>query len=242
MSYYPDRNDDIEEKRKLAKAFIKTPTRDTFTELVAHDGFWATETRGSIDHYVDNIVFDEQTPEEVATAIEQALKDRDALEDIRELDGFGWATATELLHSLAPDTYPILNKRAVAGMEALDYEVPNKQTASVEEYWDFVNDVEEAYEKYGLRTVINESESAPPIPEDATDFEAADAAFNAHYDEDAYDIDLEALREARKGGRRLEVPEDLWERIETEVANDPTYRDVEDFLYSAVRNELDRDR
>jgi len=38
------------------------------------------------------------------------------------------------------------------------------------------------------------------------------------------------------------VPEELWERIEEKVVSDPTYRDVEDFLYSAVRNELNRDR
>jgi hypothetical protein len=241
MSYYPDRNDDIEEKRELAENFLKTPTRDSFVKLVSHDGFWATETRGSIDHYVDDIVFDGQTPHDVATAVERALEDTDTLGDVLELDGFGWATATELLHVLAPDTYAILNKRAVAGMEALGYDPPNKQTASVDEYWDFVDDVREAYEEYDLRSVVNESESAPDIPEDATDLEAADAAFNAHYDEDAYDIDLEALQEARTGGRRLEVPEELWERIEAEVASDPTYRDVEDFLFAAVRNELNRE-
>jgi hypothetical protein len=241
MTYYPDRNDEIEEKRKLAEAFLENPTRDAFAALVAHDGFWATETRGSIDHYVDDIVFEDQTPDEVATAVERALKDTDGLEEVLDLDGFGWATTTELLHVLVPDTYAILNKRAVAGMEALGHDPPNRQTASVEEYWDFVDDVQEAYETYDLRVVVNESESAPDVPENHTDLEAADAAFNAHYDEDAYDIDLAALREARTGGRRLEVPEELWERIEAEVAGDPTYRDVEDFLYSAVRNELNRD-
>ncbi|MDL0135832.1 hypothetical protein PNP85_06485 [Halobacterium salinarum] len=241
MTYYPDRNDEIEEKRKLAEAFLENPARDAFATLVAHGGFWATETRGSIDHYVDDIVFEDQTPDEVATAVERALKDTDGLEEVLDLDGFGWATTTELLHVLVPDTYAILNKRAVAGMEALGHDPPNRQTASVEEYWDFVDDVQEAYETYDLRVVVNESESAPDVPENHTDLEAADAAFNAHYDEDAYDIDLAALREARTGGRRLEVPEELWERIEAEVAGDPTYRDVEDFLYSAVRNELNRD-
>jgi len=238
MSYYPDRNDDIEEKRDLAENFLKTPSRDTFVELVSHDGFWATETRGSIDHYVDNIVLDDQSPGEVVATVERALEDTDALEDVLELDGFGWATATELLHVLAPETYAILNKRAVIGMAALGHGAPNRQTASVEEYWDFVDDIREAYEEYELRAVIDESESAPDIPDNHTNLEAADAAFNAHYDEEAYDIDLEALREARTGGRRLEVPEELWDRIEAEVADDPTYRDVEDFLYSAVRNEL----
>ncbi|QCW01849.1 hypothetical protein [Natrinema pallidum] len=240
MTYYPDRNDEIEEKRELAKAFLESPTRDAFAELVAHDGFWATEPRRSIDYYVDDIVFDDQTPDEVAAAVEQALEDSDALEKVLELDGFGWATATELLHVLAPDTYAILNKRAVLGMEALGYDAPNRQTASVEEYWDFVDDVREAYEVYNLRAVVNEAESAPDVPEAHTDLEAADAAFNAHYDEDAYDIDLEALQEAQTGGRQVEVPEDLWQMIEEEVEGDPRYRDAEDFLYSAVRNELSR--
>lgn len=57
----------------------------------------------------------------------------------------------------------------------------------------------EAYEEYDLRAGVNESKSVPDIPEDHTDLEAADAAFNAHYDEDAYDIDLKALQEARMG-------------------------------------------
>lgn len=241
MTYYPDRNDDIKKKRELAEAFLENPTRDGFATLVAHDGFWATEPRRSIDYYVDDIVFDNQPPDEVAATVERALGDTDALEDVLELDGFGWATTTELLHVLAPDTYAILNKRAVAGMEALGYDAPNRQTASIEEYWDFVDDVREAYEEYDLRAVVNESESAPDVPENASDLEAADAAFNAHYDEDAYDIDLEALQEARTGGRLLEVPEELWEMIEEKIASDPTYRDVEDFLYSAVRNELNRD-
>lgn len=241
MTYYPDRNNDIEKKRELAEAFLENPTRDAFAELVAHDGFWATEPRRSIDYYVDDLVFDDQTPDEVAAVVEQALGDTDALEDVLELDGFGWATATELLHVLATDTYVILNKRAVIGMEALGYDAPNRQSASIEEYWDFVDDIREAYEEYDLREVVNESKSAPDVPEDASDLEAADAAFNAHYDEDAHDIDLEAVREEGAGGRQFEVSDELWEKIEAEVASDPMYRDVEDFLYSAVRNELSRD-
>ena len=239
-AYYPDRNDDIERKRELAEAFVGNPTRDTFAELVAHKGFWATEPRRSIDYYVDDIVFDEQTPAEVAHAVEQAVDDTDALADVYELDGFGWATATELLHVLAPNTYAILNKRAVTGMEALGYDAPNTQTASVEEYWTFVDDVWEAYEEYDLRAAVNNSPETPDIPEEATDLEAADAAFNAHYD-DAAGFDLEALREAQTTGGRFEVSEELWQMIEEEIADDPTYRDEEDFLYAAVRNELNRD-
>ena len=242
MVYYPDRNDDISKKRELAEKFLGTPTRDSFAELVAFKGFWATEPRRNIDYYVDDIVFKQQTPEDVATTVSRAVDDTGALEDVLALDGFGWATATELLHTLAPDTYAILNKRAVEGMEALGYEAPNTQTASVSDYWAFVEDVRDAHEKYALREVVNESSETPAIPTTATDLEAADAAFNAHYESSAEDFDLEALRDAKTAGTRITVPEGLWQMIEEEIARDPTYRDVEDFLYSAVRNELNRDR
>lgn len=38
------------------------------------------------------------------------------------------------------------------------------------------------YKKYGLRAVVNESESAPNVPAAAEDLEAANATFSAHYD------------------------------------------------------------
>lgn len=240
MVYYPDRNDDIEGKRRHAQEFLDHPSRGTFTALVGDDGLWATEPRRNIHHYVDNIVFAEQTPEEVAAVVERAVEDPDALEDVLALDGFGWATATELLHVLAPDTYAILNKRAVAGMEALGYDTPSRQTASVEEYWDFVGNVEDAIGQYDLRELVNESTETPDVPEDHTDLEAADAAFNAHYDDDAENFDLRAIREAQVAETQLNVPEELWELVEEKVANTATYRDVEDFIYSAIRNELNR--
>jgi len=65
---------------------------------------------------------DGKTPEKVATTIAQAVEDTDVLEDVQELNGFGWATTTELLHVLALETYAILNKGAVVGMEALGYD------------------------------------------------------------------------------------------------------------------------
>jgi hypothetical protein len=242
MTYYPERDDDIEKKRELAEAFLEEPSRDAFAELVDHRGFWATEPRRSIDYYVDDIVFDEQTPAEVATAVKMAVENTDALNGVLELDGFGWATATELLHVLVPDTYAIHNKRAVAGMEALGYEVPSTQTASIDEYWEFVTAVEDAIKQYNLRGVVNASSEAPDVPAEATEFEAADSAFNAHYDNDAEDLDLRDVRETQTAGTQLEISDELAKEIDQAVTATPTYRDVEDFLYSAVRRELERAR
>ncbi len=239
MTYYPNRWEHIEEKREAAEEFVNDPTRDAFVELVDHPYFWATRPRRSIDYYVDDIVFADQTPEQVADAVRDAVEDADALEPVLELDGFGWATATELLHVLVPDTYAILNKRAVAGMEALGYGAPSPQTASTEEYWAFVDAVKEASETYDLRGVVNTSSELPSVPDWATDLEAADSTFNAHYDDDVA-FNLTDVREAQRGGTQLDIPDDLETEIGQIVAEKPTYRDLEDFVYSAIRRELER--
>lgn len=238
MLYYTDRNDDIDRKRELAREFIDNPTRDTLHDLVGFRGFWASEPRMSIDHYVDQLILDTQTPPEVATTVERATTDTDALEDVLDLDGFGWATATELLHALEPDTYAILNKRSVAGMEALGYEPPNRQTASIDEYWAFVADIEDAIAEYDPRTIVNETADAPDIPSHHTEFEAADAAFNAHFDPDC-SLDLAAVRETRTTGTHLELDDDLTAAIDRVVADNPAYRDREDFVHAAIRRELE---
>lgn len=167
-----------------------------------------------------------------------ATTDTDALGDVLALDGFRMATATELLHALAPDTYAILNKRSVAGMEALGYEPPNRQTASIDEYWAFVEDVEDAIAAYDPRTIVNETADAPDIPSHHTEFEAVDAAFNAHFDPDC-SLDLAAVREDQSTGRRLDLDDDLTAEIDRVVTGDPAYRDLEDFVYSAIRREFE---
>lgn len=237
--YYPDRDDDIQEKRRLAQAFLDNPIRDTFAALVSCDGFWATEARRSIPYYVDDVVLTKgQTPQDIADAVQTALDDPDKVGDVEDLNGFGWATATELLHVLRPDTFAIFNKRAVDGLQALGFEPPNPQYASTEEYWSFVDQVETAINTYDLRAVYESSAVVPRLT-DPTDFEVADNLFNTHYD-DAADFNLADMAEERAGGTAIEISEELKQEIESVVAGNPTFRDVEDFVYSAIRQELQR--
>jgi len=239
MTYYPERDDHIQEKRRLAKTFLDDPTRTTFADLVGFDGFWATEARRSIDYYVDDVVLTEgQTPRDIADTVQSALNDPTNIDDVEDLNGFGWATSTELLHVLQPDTFAIFNKRAVSGLTALGYEPPNPQYATTAEYWDFVHMVEDAIEQYDLRTVYEESTVAPRLT-DPTDFEVADNLFNTHYADEA-DFDLADIRNEQAGGAAIDIPEELKQEIEAAVAGNPTYRDLEDFVYSAIRQELQR--
>lgn len=241
MTYYPNRDDDIQEKRRLAQAFLDNPSRDSFADLVSCDGFWATEARRSIPYYVDDVVLTNgQTPQDIADAVQAALNDPDKVGDVEDLNGFGWATSTELLHVLQPDTFAIFNKRAVDGLQALGYEPPNPQYASTDEYWAFVDQVSEAIDRFDLRGVVERSPVVPTLT-DPTNFEIADNAFNTHYDDDA-DFDLADIREERQGGMEVSLPEDLTQEISAAVDANAMYRDVEDFVYSAIRQELERAR
>lgn len=237
--YYPDRDTDIQEKRRHAQAFLDNPTRNTFADLVDSKGFWATEARRSIPYYVDDVVLtDGQTPRDIADAVQAALDNPDNVGEVEGLNGFGWATATELLHVLQPDTFAIFNKRAVDGLQALGYEPPNPQYASTEEYWSFVDMVQNVIDQFDLCTVYENSSEAPRLTE-PTGLEVADNLFNTHY-ADETDFDLADVRDERAGGAAIDIPEELRQEIEAVVAGNPTYRDLEDFVYSAIRQELQR--
>ena len=176
----------VERKQDRAATFMENPSRDGFAELIDKKHFWATRARGSTDQYLDKFVFaGEQTPEEVAATIQEAL-DTGVVEPLTELDGFGWATGTEILRALEPDRFAILNTRSKLGLEALGYSAPNKNTASQSQYEAFVEKVRDASEEFDLEMVV-EDVTGTPIPEWATELEIADFAFSLHHDE-KYDL------------------------------------------------------
>ncbi len=176
----------VERKQDWAATFMENPSREAFAELIDKKHFWATRARGSTDQYLDKFVFaGGQTSEEVAATIQEAL-DTGVVEPLTELDGFGWATGTEILRALEPDRFAILNTRSKLGLEALGYSAPNKNTASQSQYDEFVEKVRDASEKFDLKRVV-EDVTGTPIPEWATELEIADFAFSLHHDE-KYDL------------------------------------------------------
>jgi energy-coupling factor transporter ATP-binding protein EcfA2 len=199
----------VRTKRKKVDEFIDSPSRDSFEALVSHEYFWATRAFGSIDYYLNEYVFPEQEPDEIATVISEAatteLDEPDVLEDILELDGFGWPVATEILRSREPDKFAILNERAKKGLSALGYTPPDKNTATPEEYAEMVSDVREAVKRYELHDLITD-QTGETIPEWATDLEITDRAFTLHV---AGELDLESVTETdeREGG---EVVMETW--------------------------------
>lgn len=185
----------VDRKRELAEAFLEHPSRNTFADLIDKKHFWATRARGSTDHYLDQFVFaGDQTPESVAKTIE-TVRETGTVEPLTDLNGFGWATGTELLRALEPDQFAILNTRSKNGLEALGYSAPNKNTASQSQYETFVENIHEASSRFDLRTVV-EDVSGQSIPSWATELEVADFAFSLH---DSGKTDLTELTPKRNG-------------------------------------------
>lgn len=176
----------VETKRELAQRFIESPQETTFAELVNQDHFWATRAFGSLDYYIDKLVFADQTPAEVAAVLEAAIDDGleqdGSLQAVLELDGFGWPVATELLRALIPNEFAILNTHAEKGMSALGKSPPSPQTASVEDYIAFVDEVEAAAMQYEFDKKIADF-TDESIPGWASNTEIADRAFTLHLSE-----------------------------------------------------------
>ena len=213
----------VERKQDRATTFMENPSRETFAELIDKKHFWATRARGSTDQYLDKFVFaDEQPPEEVAATIQEAL-DTGVVELLTELDGFGWATGTEILRALEPDRFAILNTRSKLGLETLGYSAPNKNTASQSQYEAFVEKVRDASQEFDLEKVV-EDVTGTPIPEWATELEIADFAFSLHHDE-KYDLttlneDISSASALEKIGRENAAYYWVNQRNQPEIENE----------------------
>jgi hypothetical protein len=225
----------VRTKRELAEDFINNPSEDAFERLVDPDHYWASRAR-SVPHWLETYVFDKQAADEVASAFQTAIEDNTPRVTV-EMDGFGWPTATEILRALEPERFAILNNRSNEGMDALGYNPPNPKTASHDQYEGFVDAVNEAYRQYNLRDVVEETTNEP-IPGWASHLEIADRAFNDHVEGR---INL-AAREPKPDTASQIIDDEMRNVIEEVIEEDPTYRDAEDFVYAAIRAELERAR
>lgn len=221
----------IEATRQSIEDFLTNPTRGTLINYI--DELWAMRAVNSTEWFVDENCLTDQTPDDIATTISEARRDG-SIEDVVELGGYGWPVATETLHALNPETFPILNRRAVASMDALGYDTPNPKSANPAQYWQFAEDVESAAIRYPLS---EEAELLLGQPPGGTPrYLIADASFSCHYS-DEYETDFS---EIEKSGILHKLPPEFESQVVEAVKESSQYRDTTDFVYSALRNELDR--
>lgn len=177
---------EVQTKQDFATEFLETPTTDLFSRLVDPEHFRATTAFGSLDYYVDDLVFGEQRPKEVAATIRDAaeggFQNDGSLQAVLELDGFGWAVATEILHAVSPNEFAILDSRSTTALSTLGFDTPNPKSATVDEYRQFVDNIRAAIEKHEIPNRISEF-SGEPIPEWASQLGIANRGFILHVTE-----------------------------------------------------------
>lgn len=224
----------IDAKQEAAEEFIENPSRDTLHDALSE--LWLVQkTINNIDYFIDENYLADQTPEQIATTLDKARQSGDA-EPVVELDGFGWATATEILNALAPDQFALLNRRSTETLEDLDYDVPHYKSANSDQYQEFCEAVKHAAKQYPLRREA-EKLKGRPAPEGTPDYLIADLCFAHHYDADS-DLDLTEV-EVEFFLPIIDDP-DLESEVRAAISESPLYKDTEDFLRSAIRNELNR--
>lgn len=225
----------IERKKERLQTFLDEPTRDNLLDLV--ENLWATLPRGDKEHLVDEMMLEEKTPSEVATIIQELFERQRGIDEV-DVKGIGLATSSELLHAHNPEMYAILNRRSRHAMSSLGYYV-SRNNVTHDEYIRFCEGVMEATQEYGLdeavRQTVEQYDELEHPPESSTLLEVADYAF--HLYAEGY-IDLERVKTQKEGIDYVEVPEEVLEEIEAAVEQEPTYRDKQDFVLSAIRNEL----
>jgi hypothetical protein len=229
-----DRWEFIKQRKSKLRKFLHKPTRDSLLELV--ENLWAALPRGDKEHLVDEMMLEKKTPEDVAEILQELFDGERGIDEI-DIKGFGIATSSELLHTRYSGKRAILNSRSRHAMSSLGYYV-SRNNVTHDEYTQFCENVRVAAEKFNLETEVRrfvESSELGGIPEEITQLELADYAF--HLYAEGY-IDLEKMKTQKEGKRRIEIPAEVLEKIDIVVEEDPTYMGRDDFVLSAIRNEL----
>lgn len=228
----------IESKQAAVESFLDNPSRDTLHNALSE--LWVIQRSiNNIDYFLDENFLADQTPNEIAKTIEEARVTGNP-DPVQQLDGFGWPTATEVLSSLEPADFALMNARSVAAMEDLEYYVANPKSASLDQYREFCEDVKDAVRRYPLRKHAAEI-MGEPAPSGTPDYLIADLCFAYHYSDDE-EFDLTEIEEDPLTAlTELGIlTNEFRSEIQDTVSDSPLYDNSREFLRTAVRSELNR--
>lgn len=231
-------NYSIVNKREKFETFWDNPTVENLKD--AAEAWWATITRWSMDHYVEDVILDKgHTPEEVRDMIQEVVDGERPITDA-DIPGMGVSTITEILEIIDSKKYAALNSKSREGMEALGYTVPS-DGLSDEEYFDFVEDVKEAVKEYNLRDQLAERDDVGDLS-GVSDIDVAQAVFNLH-NEDEFDFNLNEIREDQRRTRvvDVEIPRGVYDQVGEIVAGNLLYTDEEDYIRGKLRDTIEED-
>lgn len=160
-------------KREKAQRFIEEPTVSTFEELVSPFHCSASRGWGDPGRYVQETIFADPRPSEVAEVIRLATNTNNPAVLVA-LEGFDWPLATELLRAVDPDGFAVVNETALCSLSDLSYAISQLAAFDVSAYRAFNAAVSDVIDDIDLRRVVAPHQPPPPW---ASTFELVDCAF-----------------------------------------------------------------
>ncbi len=187
--YWTGRKSHREEVLQRLEEFLKERSRESLEKLMK--ALWASEAY-DVNRAIENrIIKKGYSFEDIAKKLELVRSSPAKLLE-QDIPSFGPASITEILFCIAPEKYPIFNKRAKAGLKALgygDFEKVQRLTAST--YQDFTMALEKMYAD--LKAIKGEIEERAGL--NIPKFDFVDGILNLLYEGK---LSISEIRELRR--------------------------------------------
>lgn len=183
-----------EQRQERAQEFLSDPSQERFAA-------WIDTLPWFVSRFAKpEEIFEETTPDAIAETLRKAVSEG-TVEDVLDLPLFGMAAATWALSTIEPDEFIPFDDRAESALQALQFDPPNHNTTSVNNYQKFTENVEAALDQYDLHDFVGE------VPSWATDYQVVTCAFAMHDDGRDLSTLVSAAGENSATGQTTSYPE-----------------------------------
>lgn len=178
-------------KRRQLDRFFEDPTEERLTRFAR--SLWAYRSWAAVEFPVRERMLREHTPAEFREFL-RAVEAGDTTASAPGTPSLGTWVMSEILEAMNPEEYATLNADARDGMAALGYDTPETPLQDGDEYWQYVDSVKQAVDRFDLRASVSGS-VIEEVPDDVPPVDVAQVAFRLHAD-DQFAFDLVAVADA----------------------------------------------
>ncbi len=126
----------LEDKRRVLNEFLNNPTRDTLKKVF--ESFWSYEAIVDKEKFLNRVLKKRIKPTSIAQRLKYLIDESKPLNErlTVRIHGFGSKAKTEVLNTVYPDKYPVLNKRTLYVLNKV-FNISREYT--IKEYNEFIN-------------------------------------------------------------------------------------------------------